>query len=740
MPKPAKWDAAMAAETTDEPAAIAFVGRPNVGKSSLLNALLGEDRAIVSEIPGTTRDAIDTRLAWGRSEVVLIDTAGIRRRGKVAGGPAAEKYSTLRALHALSRADVAVLVVDAVEGLTSQDAHVAGYVIEEGKGLVIAVNKWDLVEDKTDKTFDQYVEWIRNEVPFLDFAPIVSISAKTGQRVGRVLEAAIDIWGERRKRISTGELNRVLIAATERTPPPPVRGHRPKLFYATQAVGRAADVHLLRLGRVGGPLQLPALPREPAARAVRVRRDADPARLPRPRRRSSCRAARSCGAPRSRPARGRAAGPPGGHASRADGHGLMAGPRVAVVGAGAWGTTLARVVARMEPVTLLATPRRRRHGSPRPGATRRACPGIDLPADRASRPPIRARCATPPTWSSSRRRRRTCGRPSRRVAPVPGARRRPAVGGQGPRARDAAADERGHRRGRGRADRPGRGAVGPEPGRRGRAQPAGVGGRRGRGPRARRARRRAARPPRFRLYVNEDILGVELCGALKNVVAIAAGAADGLGFGDNGKAGLLTRGLAEMTRLGIAAGANPLTFAGLAGMGDLIATARLAPVAQPPARRGAREGPHVGRDRGDAAGHGRGRLHGPGRARPGRALRRRDADRPRGRSARCSRARASSAAWSTCSPANRRTSWPTTAAGSSAWRPTARSEPSGRGVDRGPGARLRVRRGVAQSGSAPVWGTGGRRFKSGRPDQSPNLQRPPKRGLPICYPWADGKR
>jgi GTP-binding protein len=112
---------------------------------------------------------------------------------------------------------------------------VAGYVIEEGKGLVIAVNKWDLVADKTDRTFDQYIEWIRNEAPFLDFAPVVSISAKTGQRVGRVLEMAIDIWGERRKRVSTGELNRVLTAATDRTPPPPVRGHRPRLFYATQA-------------------------------------------------------------------------------------------------------------------------------------------------------------------------------------------------------------------------------------------------------------------------------------------------------------------------------------------------------------------------------------------------------------------------------------------------------------------------------------------------------------------------
>ncbi|MBA2701966.1 MAG: ribosome biogenesis GTPase Der [Chloroflexi bacterium] len=231
----ARWDAAMAAESDTAPASIAFLGRPNVGKSSLLNALLGEDRAIVSEIPGTTRDAIDTRLAWGRTEVILIDTAGIRRRGKVASGPAAERYSTLRALSALSRADVAVIVIDAVEGLTSQDAHVAGYAVEEGKGVVIAVNKWDLVADKTDRTFDQYTEWIRTEVPFLDFAPIVSISAKTGQRVGRVLEAAVDIWAERRRRIPTGELNRLLLTSTERTPPPPVRGRRPKLFYATQA-------------------------------------------------------------------------------------------------------------------------------------------------------------------------------------------------------------------------------------------------------------------------------------------------------------------------------------------------------------------------------------------------------------------------------------------------------------------------------------------------------------------------
>jgi GTP-binding protein len=232
----AKWDAAMAAAAEDdEPASIAFVGRPNVGKSSLLNALLGEDRAIVSEVPGTTRDAIDTTLEWGRSQIVLIDTAGIRRRGKVAGGPAAERFSTLRSLKAIGRADVAVLVIDAVEGLTAQDAHVAGYVIEEGRGLVVAVNKWDLVEDKTDRTFDQYVEWIRNDTPFLEFAPVVSISAKTHQRVGKVLELAVDIWGERRKRIPTGELNRVIRAATERQQPPVVKGRRPKIFYGTQA-------------------------------------------------------------------------------------------------------------------------------------------------------------------------------------------------------------------------------------------------------------------------------------------------------------------------------------------------------------------------------------------------------------------------------------------------------------------------------------------------------------------------
>ncbi|MCJ7710358.1 MAG: ribosome biogenesis GTPase Der, partial [Chloroflexi bacterium] len=219
----ARWDAAMAADD-DEPPAIAFVGRPNVGKSSLLNALLGDNRMIVSETPGTTRDAIDTTIPWGRSEIVLIDTAGIKKRGKVASGPAAEKYSTMRALKAISRADVAILLLDAQDGLTAQDAHVAGYVVEEGRGLIIAVNKWDIVEDKTHKSFDEFVTTLRRELPFIDYAPVVSISAKTGQRVQRVLELAVDVWGERRKRIGTGELNRLIATSVERNPPAIVKG------------------------------------------------------------------------------------------------------------------------------------------------------------------------------------------------------------------------------------------------------------------------------------------------------------------------------------------------------------------------------------------------------------------------------------------------------------------------------------------------------------------------------------
>jgi len=213
---------------------IAIVGRPNVGKSSLVNQLLGEERAIVSDIPGTTRDAIDTTLEWQGREVRLVDTAGLRRRGRVAAGPAAERYSALRALKAIGRADVCVLVLDAQDGLTAQDAHVAGYVVDEGVGLALAINKWDLVE-KDDKTFEEYVTRIRSQAPFLHFAPVVAISALTGLRAGRVLDDALQIAAERRRRVPTARLNRILSEAVSRHQPPPVKGRRPRFYYATQA-------------------------------------------------------------------------------------------------------------------------------------------------------------------------------------------------------------------------------------------------------------------------------------------------------------------------------------------------------------------------------------------------------------------------------------------------------------------------------------------------------------------------
>lgn len=219
-------------ETVDEEVArVAIVGRPNVGKSSLVNALTGEKRTVVSPIPGTTRDAVDTRVLFQNQPILLIDTAGIRRRGKVARG--IEQYSVLRAMRAIDRSDVAILLIDATEPLAAQDAHVAGFVQEQSKGLVVAVNKWDLVP-KDSHTMKAFERRLREQFKFMPYVQIVFVSAKTGQRIEQVLELALAISVERRKRVPTGVLNAAVRRVLHEHQPPSSRGKLLKVFYVTQ--------------------------------------------------------------------------------------------------------------------------------------------------------------------------------------------------------------------------------------------------------------------------------------------------------------------------------------------------------------------------------------------------------------------------------------------------------------------------------------------------------------------------
>ncbi|MBN1439834.1 MAG: ribosome biogenesis GTPase Der [Anaerolineales bacterium] len=222
---------AAAVEEGEDRIRIAIVGKPNVGKSSLLNRLLGEERVIVSPIPGTTRDAVDTRLVFQGTPVTLIDTAGIRRRGKIE--PGVEKFSVLRALRALERADVALLVLDAEQGIALQDAHIAGFIAEARRSAVVVVNKWDAVE-KDSQSQDLYRRRIREELDFLDYVPVLFVSAKTGQRTGEILPAALRVQEERLVRIPTSELNRILREAQEKHAPPARSGRQLKLYYGSQ--------------------------------------------------------------------------------------------------------------------------------------------------------------------------------------------------------------------------------------------------------------------------------------------------------------------------------------------------------------------------------------------------------------------------------------------------------------------------------------------------------------------------
>ncbi len=211
---------------------IAIVGRPNVGKSSLLNALLGYERVLVSNVPGTTRDSTDTVLDHKGQRVVLIDTAGIRRRGKVEHG--VEKWSVIRSFRAITRADVVLLVIDATEPLTAQDAHIAGYVQEATKGIIVVVNKWDLIE-KTASTADEYLREVHSELKFIPYAPALFVSALTRQRVHRIIDECLTIAVERRRRVPTAALNEVLGKVIRDHNPPSMHGRSLRVRYITQA-------------------------------------------------------------------------------------------------------------------------------------------------------------------------------------------------------------------------------------------------------------------------------------------------------------------------------------------------------------------------------------------------------------------------------------------------------------------------------------------------------------------------
>jgi GTP-binding protein len=223
--------AMLAEEEKPDALHIALVGRTNVGKSSLLNRFLGQDRVIVSEIPGTTRDAIDTTVRYHGQEIVLIDTAGIRRRGHIK--PGVEKYSVLRSLRAISRADVVLLLIDAVEGITSQDAHIAGYILDENKSVIVLINKWDLVEKDT-YTLDAYKEHLYRELKFMSYVPVLFVSALTRQRVSQILPLAMQIQVERTTRLNTSQINNLIRQATARRSPPTKWGKKLRIYYGTQ--------------------------------------------------------------------------------------------------------------------------------------------------------------------------------------------------------------------------------------------------------------------------------------------------------------------------------------------------------------------------------------------------------------------------------------------------------------------------------------------------------------------------
>ena len=211
---------------------IAIVGRPNAGKSSIVNAVLNENRVIVSDVSGTTRDSIDSKVTYNNKDFIIIDTAGIRKKAKVDYG--VEKFAVDRAIRSIRDCDVALLVIDATEGISDQDKKIASIIIESGKGLIIAINKWDLIENKKSNTINEFSKKITKEIPFLEFAPKIFISALTKQRINSIFDKAEEIYAECTKRVSTGLLNKVIKEAYMLNPPQSSKGKRLKLLYVTQ--------------------------------------------------------------------------------------------------------------------------------------------------------------------------------------------------------------------------------------------------------------------------------------------------------------------------------------------------------------------------------------------------------------------------------------------------------------------------------------------------------------------------
>ena len=218
-------------EEDDEIPRIAIVGKPNVGKSSLVNKLLGEDRVIVSDIAGTTRDAVDTRVKWQGKDYIFIDTAGLRRKGKVK--EEIERYSVIRTVTAVERADIVIVMIDASEGVTEQDAKIAGIAHERGKGVIIVVNKWDAIE-KNDKTMREYENEVRRVLSFMPYAEIMYVSAVTGQRLPKMFDMIDMVIENQTLRVATGVLNEILMEATAMQQPPSDKGKRLKIYYMTQ--------------------------------------------------------------------------------------------------------------------------------------------------------------------------------------------------------------------------------------------------------------------------------------------------------------------------------------------------------------------------------------------------------------------------------------------------------------------------------------------------------------------------